>query len=185
MYYKEKIDWPYEETIGVGANSKTITCNTVEEYQKFLCREDAHFVYSNSQEIIAIANIYIITIKVFSFGVSGEPTRCEWYKFSPDPEMSSSAVFPKGLYPGMYLYNSDQNHFDLLVPRNHPLVSVGLKKDRKHLVSDVDKNVCSAGNNDKAFENEKLLIDEADVDYDKIDLEELFFLTETISKAYI
>ena len=44
----------------------------------------------------------------------------------PDPEMSQYADFPPGAVPDMYLYNSDNCHFDLLVADNSRLAVLGL-----------------------------------------------------------
>ena len=40
--------------------------------------------------------------------------------------MAATAHFPRGWVPDMYLYHSDQTHYDLLVAENHHLALLGL-----------------------------------------------------------
>ena len=69
-YYKNKISLPYIETIGVGEHSKTVIITSGEEMIDFLRSDDALLVYSNSQELIALSNIFNINISIFTFGGS-------------------------------------------------------------------------------------------------------------------
>ena len=67
-----------------------------------------------------------ITVRIFSYGIGGDETKCEWKEVSPDPEMAATAHFPRGWVPDMYLYHSDQTHYDLLVSEDHRLALLGL-----------------------------------------------------------
>ena len=122
-FYHNKIILPYIETVGVGAKSRTVICKTREELITFLRSEDSLCLFSNYQEILAIANMLNITIRIFSYGIGGDETKCEWKEVSPDPEMAATAHFPKGWVPDMHLYHSDQTHYDLLVCEDHRLGS--------------------------------------------------------------
>ena len=88
--------------------------------------EDSLCVFSNYQELLALANMLNITVRIFSYGIGGDESRCEWKEISPDPAKAATAHFPKGLIPDMYLYNSDQTHYDLLVAEDHRLALLGL-----------------------------------------------------------
>ena len=68
-YYSKKIILPYIETVGVGEKSHTVTCITREEFLKFLRSEESLCVFSNYQELLAIANMLNITVRVFTYGV--------------------------------------------------------------------------------------------------------------------
>ena len=157
LYYKEKICLPYVETIGVGSKAREIICNSQEEFLQFLRSDDSLYVYAKSFEITAIANIFNINVNIFTYGIGGEKNRCQWYHYSPDTEWKS--VFPKGSFPDMNLYNSDMDHYDLLVPENHRLSILGF----------VGK---SGFNHVKKKDTENLLADNAK-DYDSFELEEL------------
>ena len=125
-YYQNKIILPYIETVGVGSNSRTVVCKTKEEFITHLRNEDSLCAFSNYQELLAIANMLNINVKVFSFGIGGDPMKCEWKEVFPDPAMADTAQFPKGLVPDMYLYHSDQTHYDLLVSEDHHLALLGM-----------------------------------------------------------
>ena len=174
-YYSSKISLPYTETVGVGRKCKKVVCNTNEEFLNFLRSEDAIFAFSNCQELIAIANMLNINIKVFSYGVSGDADRCEWTEINPDPEMSSAALFPKGLIPDMFLYNSDQSHFDLLVSEEHQLFSLGMTDGQTITNIEFVRETVKPENDtlSQVSLTEKLLDEQLEQDYDTVDLEEL------------
>ena len=117
-YYKNKITLPYKEVVGVGAKTQTVEKETREEMLEFLRSEESLMVYSNTQELIAIANLFNINIFIFTYrGDTGW-----WNEVCPDPEMAASAEIKFGKWaPDMYLYHSDDTHYDLLVDENSRL----------------------------------------------------------------
>ena len=54
-------------------------------------------------------------IYVFTYGIGGDETKWNWNIISPDPDMTQYSEFAEGTVPPMYLYNSDNTHFDLLI----------------------------------------------------------------------
>ena len=180
-YYHKIIKLPYTEVVGVGKGSRTVTCKTGEELKAFLRSEDSLCVYSNSQELLAIANMLNIKVKIFSFGIGGDETRSEWKEVHPDPEMLKFAIFPKGFVPDLFLYNSDQSHYDLLVDDDHKLAMLGLvecSQAEKEVVSDEKEsfngwNVKKTKSN-KLIPSEMLIMEDDQTEqYDELDLEEL------------
>ena len=67
-YYQNKIELPYIETIGVGENATVIKKETYEEIKAFLKSEEAMKVYSNTHELVAIANMFNIKINICIYG---------------------------------------------------------------------------------------------------------------------
>ena len=67
-----------------------------------------------------------IKIHIFTYGIGGDEKRWSWKTVCPDQEMSQYSDFPAGAVPDMYLYNSDNCHFDLLVADNSRLAVLGL-----------------------------------------------------------
>ena len=59
-YFVHKIPLPYVQTIGFGKHSKSITLNTKEELLNFFRSEESLTVYSDTQELLALANIFNI-----------------------------------------------------------------------------------------------------------------------------
>ena len=121
-YYWEKVAIPFVETVGVGKRSKTVRKNTQEEYIDFLMSEESLHVFSNSQELLAIANIYNIKINVFTYG-NGEP---RWDEIHPDKALSSASQFKEGTVPEMFLYHSFETHYDLLVKEDSRIIENGV-----------------------------------------------------------
>ena len=152
-FYQYKIPLPYIETVGVGAHSKTIVKNTREEMLRFLRGEeddDALMVYSNSQQLLAIANLFNIRINVFTYG--GNQSR--WSEICPDPEMAAKAEIRFGKWaPDMALYHSDNTHYDLLVKDDSRIALLGLLavehfQDNKN-VPDIDDKWKTVNNKKK------------------------------------
>ena len=179
-YYQNKITLPYAETVGVGANRRQVEYKTKEEFKTFLYSEKSLCVFSNSQELIAIANMLNITVRIFTYGIGGDAERSEWKEISPDPELASTAHFPKGLVPDLYLYNSDQAHYDLLVAEDHRLALLGLigspNNDKEKKETTNDDNGWQFVNNKKKkcqFSPDSLIVENDQEEYDEVDLEEL------------
>ena len=121
-YFKNKIALPYVETVGVGEDTKLVTINTDEEMLEFLRSDEALMVYSNSQELLAIANMFNINISIFSYG--GVEDR--WAEVSPDPEIANSEV---NWVPDMALYHAFETHYDLLVKDDSRLAVLDLRSE--------------------------------------------------------
>ena len=49
--------------------------------------------FSNRQELLGIANMLNITIRIFSYGIGGDEAKTEWREVSPDPVMAEAARF--------------------------------------------------------------------------------------------
>ena len=129
----------------------------------------------------AIANMLNIKVKIFSYGIGGDVTRCEWKEIHPDPEMTKFAIFPKGFVPDLFLYNSDQSHYDLLVAEDHKLAILGLvefPQEEKEHITDEKESVngwkVQRAKSKKSLSSEMLIMEDNQTEeYDEIDLEEL------------
>ena len=106
-------------------------CNTPEELKEFLRSDRALGVYSNIQEMQAMANIFNMPIDIFTYGtreaMDGEQYDvAEWMGIQPMKEAAHLAKYTVGHFPPMALYHSTENHFDLLVADTSRLVTSGL-----------------------------------------------------------
>ena len=78
----------------------------------------------SSQDILALCNLFNITIFVFTFGANQEGT---WSEIHPDPDLVSDLEFKFGKpVPDMYLYNYDDSYYDLLVKDDSRIALLGL-----------------------------------------------------------
>ena len=85
----------------------------------FLRSDDHMMVYSNSQQILAMANLFNINVNIFTFDSLSVVL--------PDPVMSKHAEIKLGKsVPDMALYHNDESHFDLLVKDDRRLALLGL-----------------------------------------------------------
>ena len=66
-YYRNKIVLPYVEQVGVGEYAETVVISTENEMIDFLRSDDSIMVYSNTQEMLAIANMFNMNISIFTF----------------------------------------------------------------------------------------------------------------------
>ena len=136
-FYKSKIPLPYKETLGVGKHSRTIEIKSEEEMINFLRSEDSLVAYSNSQELLAIANLFKININIFTYrGKDGW-----WSEVGPDSEMTSSAEMIASSVPDLYLYNNLDTHYDLLVKEDSRLAAMGLI-GKSTMDTSVNCNIC-------------------------------------------
>ena len=166
-YYQDKIPLPYIETVGVGVHARVIRKDTKQEMLEFLRSEEALMVYSNSQQLLAIANLFNMNISVFTYkGGQGR-----WTEVCPDPEMAAVAEVRFGKWaPDMALYHCDDTHFDLLVKDNSRIALLGLlggiaqsKYDGTKIDDEwelVTNRKVKTKNGKEESNNEKLLIEE-------------------------
>ena len=144
-YYKHRIALPYVERVGVGKNSEIITKTTEAEMIDFLRGDESLMVYSNSQELLAIANMFNVTINIFTYGGNGE----RWSQVKPDPEFVADAEMKFGKWiPDMALYHSDDTHYDLLVKDDSRLALLGILAGADEEGEDVALKDMEGGLND-------------------------------------
>ena len=184
-YYINKIGLPYTETFGVGEESYQVTKVTGEELKKFFMSEEALKVYANYHELLAMANLYNVKIKVFTYGGPVD----EWREVSPDPHIVAS----DGQWvPDVALYHSHETHFDLLVKDDSRIALLGLLaksqtvesiQDNKHDDTNLEDDWIVVGgkkwesanpkkHKDESTDNEKLLEEVDSMDVETKDIEE-------------
>ena len=100
--------------------------------------------------------------------------------------MADTAIFPKGWVPDLFLYNSDQTHYDLLVAEDHRVALLGLVATKPDVEEPLKQHTEEAPITDddgwkqierkKNKESSEKLLEEEEAnfeDYDTKDLEEL------------
>ena len=119
-YYKNKIVFPYKREVGVKGNWAIF--QESKDFLNFISNDpEAAFLWTDSEDIHAIANLYQIEIKVITISNDDDPDP-RTNTIGPDPELESFAVLPAGKVPNMVLIHYDGCHFNLLVPRTSRLV---------------------------------------------------------------
>ena len=152
-HYEQWISLPFTETVGVGEYAKSVTITSKEEMIQFLRSEDALMVYSNSQQILAMANLFNMNIYTFTYGSSNEG----WSLVRPEPEMAKHAEIKFGKFiPDMALYHNNETHFDLLVSDDSRLALLGLLAGIGNEEEDVKNAEKSEGDWQKVKDNKKV-----------------------------
>ena len=133
---------------------------------EFLKSEDSLNVYSNGHELLAVANMFKINIHIFTY--EGKVGR--WTEVGPDPAFPSPPDIVANWAPEMFLYHSNNNHYDLLVKDDSRLAKVALVGGAKDEISQDGSEEWKTVKKQKlrkdTSEEEKLLadIEQKDVD---------------------
>ena len=105
----------------MGDHAKTVTKNTDDEMVEVLRSEESLKLFSNYHDVLAIANLYNIKIRILSYGGH----EGYWREVCPDPKMANTDVT---WVPDMALYHASEVHYDLLVEDDSRLAKVGLNE---------------------------------------------------------
>ena len=119
-FYKHFITLPFQETVGVGENSRSIMIETYDELISFLLSEESLMCFStSSMDISCIATLLNINIYTFVYSTNNACVP-HWICISPNKELSrKSPYLANGFtFMEMWLYNNKDCHYDLLVPRH-------------------------------------------------------------------
>ena len=112
-FYQNKISFPYNRKVGNG-NSE-VNFDSHEEFLKFLKESpDSDFLWMDSEDLLAICNLYQLKIKVVSFkGPDDDNTNVTFV--CPDDEMKLFAWIPAGTLEDIVLLHKVDSHFDLVI----------------------------------------------------------------------
>ena len=136
-YYSQFIPFPFKETVGVGESKIVVELETEAEYLDFLLSDRSMKCFGNSVDVAAISNMLNINIGVFTHGIGGG-IQPRWTWQYPDPVVSAFTEFSDPSITDLFLYHSDENHYELLVPRHSRLAVEGNVPTR--LLSKLSKN---------------------------------------------
>ena len=115
-YYSEKIAFPYKREIGLGGQH--VEFETAQEYLDFLRRNphDAKFLWSDTEELVAISNLYQIDINIIETkGINDQKPSMNTIK--ADAKLAIFSILPKGKVPNMTVVHTGNNHYDLIVSK--------------------------------------------------------------------
>ena len=182
-YWKAKIGLPFKDIVIVDGVEKVYEKKTDEEMIKFLKSDRAMKAYSTGHELLAIANLFNIKIHIFTY--KGKEGR--WNEVVPDALVTSSESAGNWA-SDMYLYHSENNHYDLLVSDDSRLAQMDLHSDGEkepYRHSEEWQTVKPRKKNSKqnSIDEEKLLTD--DISMENADNKDLGEMEEelTLSKS--
>ena len=127
-YYVNKINFPYKRQVGVQGNWAIF--QEAKDFLNFLKNDsEAAFLWTDSEELHAIANLYQIKIKIITTS-NHDDSNPRTNTIGPDPELEPFSLLPAGKVPDMVLIHYDNCHFNLLVSKDSRLVK-GTKLDNQ------------------------------------------------------
>ena len=116
QFYKDKFWFPFKRKVGVKGAEVEFAEGEDEKFLQFLQSEDSKFLWSDSNDLQALCNMYQVNIKVIKIYQDGV-TKPEVHLIGPDEELVASRMIPKGVIPDMTLVNYNEKHFNLVIPR--------------------------------------------------------------------
>ena len=120
--YFADVDSPFERKIGNGPDIKFHENGAL--YEWLDNSTEALFMWSDSVDLLVIANMYKVDIKVITvFNDSKRNPTINW--IYPDTVMARQAVISGGTVPPMTLLHKDEIHFDLVINKSCRLAVEG------------------------------------------------------------
>ena len=113
-------DHPFKRKLG----NQTISFTDPKALIKFLKTEKADFIWTDSEDLAVLADLYQIKIKtITSKGMKDEHPTVNW--IFPDPDMKEFAELKDFDLDVMVLYHEDDCHFSLVIDKNSELALKG------------------------------------------------------------
>ena len=191
-YYSEKISFPYVREIGT--SGKNVKFQNSQEYLDFLrTNPDAAFLWSDNEELIAIANLYQIDIDIIKTK-GPDDKNPSLNKIKADSKLAEFAILPKGKVQNMTLINTNESHYDLIISKTSRIAQNILTKDEEpiekpdstHLKEELDSlklayteclnHIEKLEKELEALKNEKQVKETVDTENDGSNIEELILL---------
>ena len=118
-FFKESIAFPHTIKVGGG---KSIVFNNENQFQKYLMDySESNYMWGDHQQLQITANRYNVKINILTVNAEGEGSILK-EPFSLDYALLKS---DKTEMQEMWLLYSNGNHYDALIKKDHPLLTLG------------------------------------------------------------
>ena len=115
---------PFVRRVGLG---EEVSFTDQEQLCKFLDSEQSSFMWADSQDFIALADMFGVRIKIVTIGRPDEKPTVNW--IFPDESMKAEREF-EGNIKDMVLIHNHDNHFNLIVDKHSDLAKNGSLSQR-------------------------------------------------------
>ena len=178
--YCASINIPFERKIGNGPCVKFHDNDAL--YNWLDTSKKAIFMWSNSEDLLVIANMYKVDIKVITL-FDDEKKRPSVNWIYPDKIMARQSVLTEGIVPTMTLLHKNDVHFDLVIDKSSRLAMEGnvrnqisvTTNDNEYLEKEADKPSESTDNDKddcaKQIKELKFKVKELTVSHRKMEIE--------------
>ena len=118
-FYEKFIEFPLSQRAG----SEELPFKNKEEYLDFLQNDPrSAWLWMEHYDLQALSNIYQVSVHILTTGVKGiKAPSARWTHISPDQRLKDFST-DRGEVPDLWLMHQDENHFDLIAPKNSIIV---------------------------------------------------------------
>ena len=123
-FYKEKIPFPYVRKVGVKGENVRFEIGEEENFQQFLKSKQSAYLWSDSEDLHVMANLYQMRIQVITTkGTQDTHPTVNW--IGPDEELSAHKMLPEGTVKDMRLIHYDDCHYNLIISKDDDIALYG------------------------------------------------------------
>ena len=123
-YYQDKISFPYKRKIGVNGDFVRFEIGEEEKFRQFLRTKRAAFLWTDSEDLQVMANMYQMQIKVITTK-GPEDSHATVNMIGPDPELNNFKLLPEGKVSDMTLLHYDELHYNLVISKDDHIAKFG------------------------------------------------------------
>ena len=159
-YFKDFIVFPHTIKVLGGTN---ITFENEQSFHKYLWENpESNYMWGDHQQLQITSNMYNVKINILTINHNGQGSVLK-EPFMPDPRLREFARLPpnQAVAKDMMLMYSNGNHFDALIGKNHPLLTMGTISDleKEENKKDKDYTFKEKETNDDKKDKDKIIKD--------------------------
>ena len=124
QFYSKKISFPYLRQVGVSGKKVRFEEGEEEKFLLFLKTEEAAFLWSDSEDLQIMSNLYQMTIKTITTKGDNDDYPTVNY-IGPDEQLNDYKMLRAGIVPEMTLIHYENLHYNLVIDKESRLVKVG------------------------------------------------------------
>ena len=123
-FYQNKIAFPYVRKIGVKGEYARFEIGEEEEFRQFLRSKKAAFLWTDSEDLHVMANMYQMQIKVIT-SKGPEDSQPTVNMIGPDSELNNFKWIPEGKVTDMTLLHYDELHYNIIISKDDHIAKFG------------------------------------------------------------
>ena len=131
--YNATKDSPFKRKVGNGLDVSFYDNEALYSFLKN--KKDATYIWSDSEDLLAICNMYQTKIKVISKSINNNKSSSQVFWIYPDPLLEQQAIVGPGKIPVITLLHMRDIHFDLIIHKDSRLATEGSVSYRTNLYS--------------------------------------------------
>ena len=127
-FYKNKIVFPYVRKIGVNGDYVRFEIGEEEKFRQFLRTKRAAFLWTDSEDLHVMANMYQMQIRVITTK-GPQDSHPTVNMVGPDSELNNFKLLPEGAVSDMTLLHYDELHYNLVISKDDDIAKFGTLSD--------------------------------------------------------